>query len=121
MWSMSFIDEEDRLGAIRVARGAAGRAGIALGLVIAAPAVAVFFHPLLGLFIAVAALGLAITSVRALSHPQASVIGALRTVGLLLGGVVILASFVALAYGVNSYRQWQKDKEMFDRANQMVH
>jgi len=118
---MTFLDEEERQVAIRVARGAVGRTAVALGLTFAAPLVAVFLGPLFGLAVGVAAIGLAASSVNMLRHPQSSVIGGLRVVGLLIGGGVLLIGAIGVVYGTWQYMEWRRQAAELNRVEQLVH
>jgi hypothetical protein len=104
---VTFLDEEDRQGAIRVAQRAVVRSAVSLGLTVAAPIVAVVAGPVFGLIAAVVAVGLASTSVLTLRHPQASVIGGLRVLGFVLGGVVLAVGALQVLYVVWRYEEWR--------------
>jgi deoxyinosine 3'endonuclease (endonuclease V) len=118
---VAFLDEDDRQGAIRVANRAVVRAALSLGLTVAAPVVAAVMGPVFGLVLVVATVGLAASSVLTLRHPQASVIGALRSLGLVLGGIVLLIGALEVAYATWRYIEWRDRIEMRERLQPRTH
>lgn len=104
--AMTFLDDDDRRGAVRVAQGTVIRAAVALFLAIAAPFGLLFAGPLYALVIAVGAVGLATSAIVTLSHPQASVVGGLRVIGFVLAGIAVGVGLLEIVVGVLRYVEY---------------
>jgi hypothetical protein len=118
---VTFLDEEDRQGAVRVATRAVVRAGIALFATVASPLVALMFGPVFGVVFGVAAIGLAASSLNTLRHPQASVVGGLRVLGLVLAGIVILIGVLEVALAGWRVHEWRQNAELTERVDGRAH